>query len=377
MAANHLNSTQSFDFDVSMEANDDDGPSIAINPLIVYSSESSADGSYDEAEMSDGGVPIDLSTLDAGQPNAEMDMVDADMIGLHNLPSITSASAFHADNEVHDFDHDTVSQMSQEDHMADSEYDVPDDSEDDDLLQDEPQALDPMSAVALQLQNLQDMQEQGEFMGEFITYTEVHGTNQGNSIDPFFYIHALHLSAQQEQGAFSFPPLQNSLPSTTSNHSGALVATIGSHLGVGMAGHTTSFAPVSSDMGWGVHWSSDGDSDDEDSVHADNLQVEEQRNDNLREFLYTWAREDALKSTSKKRKRGPNLLHIDKLAEDRPLEVRRSDLRGNHCDFQGIDWTKLEVSRNDARERRDNKYKNYTNLRPPLEHVSYHSKPQC
>jgi hypothetical protein len=54
---------------------------------------------------------------------------------------------------------------------------------------------------------------------------------------------------------------------------------------------------------------------------------------------------------------------------EKPTQVVQSDLRGDRCDFQGIDWTKLEVKRLEARKLRNFHYKNYTNMRPPPHHV--------
>jgi hypothetical protein len=95
---------------------------------------------------------------------------------------------------------------------------------------------------------------------------------------------------------------------------------------------------------------------------------EEQNNLSLSEFLYGWCT-FAFQSTRKKRR--PNLPNYQQFIREKPnSEVRRDDLRGDRCDFQGINWRKLEVTRLEARQLRAELYKNYMNLEPPCWHAS-------
>lgn len=62
--------------------------------------------------------------------------------------------------------------------------------------------------------------------------------------------------------------------------------------------------------------------------------------------------------------RTPWLKKITELSSPaHPSEVRYVDLAGDRCDFQGIDWQELGVTRRDARLRRMKTYKNYTNMK--------------
>jgi hypothetical protein len=150
----------------------------------------------------------------------------------------------------------------------------------------------------------------------------------------------------------------------------AVSATAGSSFGVNITGQAASFPQFLSDVDWGGDDDLDVDDNNVGISQANVHQVEEHNNLNLRDFLYTWGvYVNQSRATTKKRKRGPNLAYLDRLGGDKPTEVRRSDLRGDHCDFQGIDWRKLEVSRTDARRMRMRAYTNYMNLIAPRWHV--------
>lgn len=45
----------------------------------------------------------------------------------------------------------------------------------------------------------------------------------------------------------------------------------------------------------------------------------------------------------------------------RPSEVRYSDLKGDRCDYQGLDWTAMGITRKDARTMRPSVYENFVN----------------
>lgn len=105
--------------------------------------------------------------------------------------------------------------------------------------------------------------------------------------------------------------------------------------------------------------------------------VEDQYNLSLGDFLYSWSVVSLQRSGStnyKKRKRGPNLGNVEELRRNKPTDIHRSDLCGERCDIQGLNWKKLEVSRTDGRKIRQRTYKSYVNMRPPPYHVSQQSR---
>ncbi|OBT93351.2 hypothetical protein VE01_08728 [Pseudogymnoascus verrucosus] len=89
----------------------------------------------------------------------------------------------------------------------------------------------------------------------------------------------------------------------------------------------------------------------------------------LSDFLFRWSL--TIRSESRKANRGPRLERLREFGTSMPTEIRRTDLRGERCDIQGINWKKLEVKRRDARRMRIASYKNFHNLTPPpwLPHV--------
>lgn len=107
------------------------------------------------------------------------------------------------------------------------------------------------------------------------------------------------------------------------------------------------------------------DDDDMDpGPPANDIQVEDAENNlGLYEFLFRWSLN--LRSESRKANRGPRLERLREIGATMPTEVQRSDLRGEKCDIQGINWKKLEVKRQDARRMRIACYTSYHNLSPP------------
>ncbi len=218
---------------------------------------------------------------------------------------------------------------------------MPEDDEDDDgLSHPETNPSDPMSEVSQQLQHIQDEQEQGEAA----TSAPPHGVIHNQSTEsPFPGFPVAWVPSQDGSSSLPFDMLSATAPHT------------------------------SSDVTFGVGFVLDEDSENDDMNHANSSQVDDQRNHALHEFLNRWAGSCAQsgRSASKKRKRGPNPIYLHKMRHEKPTETRRSDLLGDYCDFQGIDWTKLEVRRAEARIVRSQSYRNYTNLPPPAWHVSY------
>jgi hypothetical protein len=323
----------------------------------------------EDAEMSDGGVQIGISTVHTQQLNNDMEMVDAEAMGPHNVADITANTAFHAGLlQEDDISVDSAEYTLGED-TAESSYSVAGDDEvenDDDDDGFVPQAAlvtDPMSAVAQQLQSLQDGQEDDEFSPSAM----LHGSDQHHSINPFP----------------SLPPIsellddQDDLPmlhgvSSAVCHSSATAS--GSLLSMNIAGPGSDLVQVSSDVDWGGHWDSDGEGDEEAVTHANTLQVDDAHALDLRNFLYAWVQWSTNQKSSSRKKRKkesvPNIAYLDLLSDEVPVETCLSDLHGDGCDFQGLDWTMIDVGRREARKMRLRTYKNYTNLKIPVWHVS-------
>lgn len=345
------------------------GHNTALGPTALgdYSSDSYGSDAYDtsedDEEMSDGGVRVGMSHLHAEELNAEMDMVDAEVMGPDNLAAIATSSELPSSLAQVPNDSDEIVEDEVEEDMPDSDYDNPEDEEDYEFTPQEAQVSDPMSEVAQQLQQIQDGQEQGDPLA---TSTTLHGTNVTNSIESLSSILQIPSVSGNVQSDLPQSPGMH-LP--TGHQTVAVPATAVS-LGVIITGQAASFPQFLSDVDWGGDDDLEEDDNNVGIIQANNHQVEEHNNLNLRDFLYTWGvYVNQSRATAKKRKRGPNLAYLDRLGGDKPTEVRRSDLRGDHCDFQGIDWRKLEVSRIDARRMRMRAYTNYMNLIAPRWHV--------
>jgi hypothetical protein len=78
-------------------------------------------------------------------------------------------------------------------------------------------------------------------------------------------------------------------------------------------------------------------------------------------FLQSWAGAPPSQRLNKERWRFPWIKKIAEQASTHLTHVQYADLEGDQCDFQGIDWEDLGVSRREARERRLLTYTNYTN----------------
>ncbi|KAK0729382.1 hypothetical protein B0T21DRAFT_211580 [Apiosordaria backusii] len=81
----------------------------------------------------------------------------------------------------------------------------------------------------------------------------------------------------------------------------------------------------------------------------------------LSDFLHHWARQSNMLQ-GLVRGRAPWPAHINELGSSKTTCIKRDDLQGDRCDFQGINWDYLGVKRKDARERRLLTYNNYVNI---------------
>jgi hypothetical protein len=81
----------------------------------------------------------------------------------------------------------------------------------------------------------------------------------------------------------------------------------------------------------------------------------------LTDFLRHWARQSRILSNAS---RGPCPwpARVSSLETSQPASIEYEDLEGDQCDFQGVDWDDIGVTRRGARERRLLTYSNYVNI---------------
>ncbi|KAK3996331.1 WD40-repeat-containing domain protein [Cladorrhinum sp. PSN332] len=91
-----------------------------------------------------------------------------------------------------------------------------------------------------------------------------------------------------------------------------------------------------------------------------NAQTLNPNNHGLTSFLHQWGRQNRmLQGLSRGRSPWPD--KVSDLSVSEVTRIRYDNLEGDKCDFQGINWDDLGVSRREARERRLITYSNYTN----------------
>lgn len=81
----------------------------------------------------------------------------------------------------------------------------------------------------------------------------------------------------------------------------------------------------------------------------------------LADFLHHWARQSRILQ-GMARGSCPWPARIDSLQSSEDESIEYDDLEGDQCDFQGVDWEDIGVTRRDARERRLLTYSNYVNI---------------
>lgn len=328
----------------------------------------SHDMSDEDEDMSDGGAPLTMTLSHAEELNAEMDMLDAEVMGADNLVGLLHES--HFPSALHN--PEDIAFFYQEPSHSDSQstYDISEQLEDVvyasmvHSASDNTDLPNTISEVSQQLQHIQDGQEHAD---PAVVPEGQYGSFMNNSTTPFLLP---SLSSASMSGVENFSQPNLVLMADVSSFSQLSVVQqplTPPHLW-GTEGSTPSPAldvlvpasghPVTSHFPFSdVIW------DDDLVSEADHTEVEDQYNLSLNDFLYNWgmsiSRDDALK----KRIRGPAIaaLNEERLKEVEPIQ--RCDLRGERCDIQRINWKELGVSRLEARQMRRQTYKNYINLR--------------
>jgi len=81
----------------------------------------------------------------------------------------------------------------------------------------------------------------------------------------------------------------------------------------------------------------------------------------LTDFLHHWARQSRILQ-GMARGSCPWPARVNMLLSSQDESIEYDDLLGDQCDFQGVDWEDIGVTRSDARERRLLTYSNYVNI---------------
>jgi hypothetical protein len=338
----------------------------------------------EDQDMSEGGAPLSeqftleelLSILPghAQELDAELDMLDAEVVGqagqdglyvdISDQPATINEQPFSFSTSTH-----VVAQNQQSS-----------DDFDDDMLYDEFEPAEvtslptTMLEVSQQLEHLQDTHENVDFPG--ITEAQ-HDNMADHSISPPLLL-TLYAIGESSEEASQEDVVSSAGPSSLNPQGTALAQGLpgvlhpGNHGGfVASAGAddvTPSQVTISQFNPLEITW-------DDIVSEADQPEVDDQFNLSLGDFLYTWARMNSRRDGSaSKGSRFPALHSILRQRGLRKLEpVVRSDLHGDRCDIQRLDWDDLGVTRLEAKKMRKRTYKNYTNLRLPAQwHVSTH-----
>lgn len=340
----------------------------------------------EDQDMSEGGVPlsmgVDLGHALAASPDhvqqlyAEMDMLDAEIMEQTNLDELFLG----ANNQPATTTPETSSFLTLS-MPAPPQPLLSSDDFDDDMLYDEFEPAEAstgpaaMLEVSQQLEHLQGAHEIVDFLG--IAGTQ-HDNVADHSISPLLLpiqspagfdgldgptqehialLLGISISLPNPQAAGSALALQSVLHLSDN---GSLIVSAELDILAPDQGDEDAVSHVNGvDMSW-----------DDSASEADQPAVDDQFNMGLVDFLYTWGRSSSLEESSygsaKKSGRGPTLPAILRQRSLRGLEpMVTSDLQGDMCDIQRINWNELGVSRLEAKKMRKRTYKNYTNLRLP------------
>jgi hypothetical protein len=319
------------------------------------------DMSDEDQDMSDGGAALTMTLSHAEELNAELDLLDAEVMGHDNLvglflethyPSITENPFQYSDS------------FTNPDHYSDESLEQPEEVAEV-YMQGTTDATNlptSLSAVSLQLQHIQDGQEHEESAE---ATDELHGAAFMNNstpsiLLPFLSQAASNLSSGNAQADFvSLGELNLSQASAGPPHAPQLGGTEGwtslpaldgvmppqlMHL---TASHLFNFP--------NLPWENDSD--------TDQYEVDDQSNLGLGQFLYNWGVSTSLGEESRRRPRGPALPALYKQRSEKLAPVEISDLQGERCDLQRMNWKELGISRLEARQMRRSTYRNYTSMR--------------
>ena len=355
--------------DVDMESLSQDGQ------LGMEDDKGPYEADISDENMSDGGgAALTLTLSHAEQLNAELDILDAELMGSENLAELLYHPTM--DQSFNYYESIPGQHMNQES-----------DSYDEDIMEEEvgpgpipvppPVNISPvaLSAVSQQLQHIQDGQGQ-EHANLTAAADALHGGFQDNSISPILFHPFLsmnfgHAGEFEHMGFVSLAditsqqqPVNLGLPNTPQLLGNTSIL-------VSAQGHST-VSHFPSDM---------PELEDDQITDADDDAVDDQFNLSFAEFLYNWAHSSSREEDVKRRPQGPKIHAVESQRDvTNAGPMTRSQLNGEKCDIQRINWAELGVLRLEARQMRRQTYKNYTNLRiPPQWHVSirHHLRFRC
>jgi len=310
--------------------------------------------SDEDQDMSDGGAELTMTLSHAEQLNAELDLLDAEVMGHDNLVGLFLETHYPSMAGNHFQYSDSFSSAG---NYSDES---PDQSEEvgDAHMQGTTDATSlptSLSAVSLQLQHIQDGQEHDE-SAELAD--ELHGAAFINNSTPSILLpffssptasNLSHGNAAPPTDFVSLGDINLSQASAGPPNAPLLEGTEGwAHLLQSTTPH-----PLLLNIP-NLSWENDSD--------TDSNEVDDQSNLGLGEFLYNWGVSTSLAEESRKRPRGPALPALYRQRSEKLLPLHVSDLYGDRCDLQRINWKELGVSRLEARQMRRSTYRNYTNL---------------
>jgi WD40 repeat protein len=342
--------------------------------------------SDEDQDMSEGGalLSVDLAHEDllstplpghAQELSAELDMLDAAVMGEGNLDELFFGDAHQATTwEPPSSFMAAIQAPALPLHSSD---DI-----DDHMLYDEFEPAEAanlptaMLEVSQQLEHLQDAHENVDILG--ITEAQ-HDVVADHSISPPL-LPTLSSASFESPEVPSQEDVASSMEASSLNSQAAGLALglpdvlhPGGHGGFAAAAAADASTPDQSHQITVSHLNNLDASWDDIVSEADQPEVDDQFNMSLGDFLYRWGRSTPRESGfSDKTSRSPSLPAVLWQRSLRDLDpVVKSDLQGDKCDIQRIDWKELGVSRLEAKKMRKRTYKNYTNLRLPAQwHVS-------
>lgn len=321
--------------------------------------------SDEDQDMSDGGATLTMTLSHAEALNNEMDMLDAELMGHHNLMDLSGADPYNPEPYFNGIpDSNPQSPWStldgvQQPHIAPIPANVP----------------PAMSEVSQVLQHLQDGQNGQEHTEIADVGDDLHGEHLQHSTPSILLPFFQNFQSSNVSIGGTLPNYVSmsqiapaNLPTTQQVGPGSLEAwTNPSQVLPQVAQAPNPILPHNAVM------------DVDEMSDADHPEVEDQFNLTLANFLQSWgtsASSNARNADFRHRARGPSLVSLHEQRLGRPKPMERRDLQGERCDIQRINWESLGVSRSMARQQRRATYRNYTNLRMDRQwHVSRRNPP--
>ena len=331
-------------------------------------------------DLSDGGADMLLGHPFGGEvPHAEelpeIDVLDAEMLSPANSTLSYQHEHYHPilDQEIPFYSSDISYEEEIPTQLAEEQHDALYDGLIQAVAPNLPGSVSALPVVMSELtQQLQHIQE-GQEHGDFISIPDAQNGALDNSTSPLPLFSQTTIDVGNDLNA---PPQDFSSGLQQNEQSSALQG--GGSVLVGLGGSILAYAeglPVITQTHQFLHSdftlpllsfpSSDTNWVGETvASEADEIEVEDQYNLSLGEFLSAWGRTVLRNDEPRRRTRGPALPAVSRQRDLQDLDpVEVCDLQGDRCDIQRIDWTELGITRSEAREMRRQTYKNYTNLR--------------